>query len=143
MKEVAVVQLPQDEMPTQWFNILPTLAATIGKLPEPIDPPEGESRLKKLPDYLVGECLKQEMSDQPLIDIPDGIQELYQEVGRPRPLFRALNLERKLKTPARIYWKAESFSPTGSHKTNTAIAQAYYAAKEGYTRLVTETGAGQ
>lgn len=143
MKEVEVVQLPQDEMPTQWFNILPTLAATIGKLPEPKDPDEGESRLKKLPEYLVGECLNQEFSEKTWVDIPEGIQNLYQHVDRPRPLFRARHLEEKLKTPARIYWKAESFSPTGSHKTNTALAQAYYAAKEGYTRLVTETGAGQ
>ncbi|MEM2916988.1 MAG: TrpB-like pyridoxal phosphate-dependent enzyme, partial [Candidatus Bathyarchaeia archaeon] len=78
------------------------------------------------------------------INIPEEVRELYIQVGRPRPLYRALRLERKLGLKkVRLYYKREDLSPTGSHKTNTALAQAYYAAKEGKTTLVTETGAGQ
>ncbi|KPL02920.1 MAG: hypothetical protein AMJ73_08030 [candidate division Zixibacteria bacterium SM1_73] len=134
------VNLDVKEMPTQWYNILPDLPEP---LPPPQDPQEGESRIKKLPEILIGECLKQEFSNERWIDIPEELQEIYHQAGRPRPLFRALNLEKKLDTPARLYYKAEFYSPTGSHKVNTALAQAYYAKKEGYKRLTTETGAGQ
>jgi tryptophan synthase beta chain len=92
---------------------------------------------------LVGECLKQEMSQERWVDIPEGVLQLYEQAGRPRQLFRARRLEEYLKTPARLYYKAEFYSPTGSHKVNTALAQAYYARKEGFERLTTETGAGQ
>ena len=92
---------------------------------------------------MLAECLKQEFSQDRWIDIPEELQEIYWQAGRPRPLFRALSLEKKLDTPARLYFKGEFYSPTGSHKVNTAIAQAYYAKKEGYQRLTTETGAGQ
>ncbi len=92
---------------------------------------------------LLAHCLEQESSDSSWIDIPDGVLELYEQAGRPRPLVRARRLEEKLKTPARLYYKAEFYSPTGSHKVNTALAQAYYALEEGYERLSTETGAGQ
>ena len=112
-------------------------------LPKPKDPEEGESRLALLRKTLLEECLGQEDSTQNWIDIPDELWELYALAGRPRPLFRALNLERALDTPARLYYKAEFQSPTGSHKVNTALAQCYYAKKEGYKRVVTETGAGQ
>jgi tryptophan synthase beta chain len=129
-----------EDMPHRWYNILPDLPEP---LPPPKDPEEGMSRLAILPKMLIGECLKQESSKEPWIDIPDELWELYTQVGRPRPLFRALNLERRLETPARLYYKAEFYSPTGSHKVNTALAQCYYAKKEGYERVTTETGAGQ
>lgn len=93
---------------------------------------------------MLGECLKQESSDSRWIDIPEGIRELYIQAGRPRPLYRAYRLENKLGLrKVRIYYKREDLSPTGSHKVNTALPQAYYAAKEGKNVLVTETGAGQ
>jgi tryptophan synthase beta chain len=93
---------------------------------------------------MIGECLRQESSDSRWIDIPESIRELYVQAGRPRPLYRAYRLERKLGLKkVRLYYKREDLSPTGSHKVNTALAQAYYAAKEGKSVLVTETGAGQ
>ncbi|RLG67740.1 MAG: TrpB-like pyridoxal phosphate-dependent enzyme, partial [Methanobacteriota archaeon] len=132
--------LSVDEIPGRWYNILPDLPE---KLPPPKDPEEGESRLALLKKVLVKECLKQEMSDERWIDIPSGVRDLYARAGRPRPLFRAKALEQRLGTPAKLYYKAEFYSPTGSHKVNTALAQAYYAKKEGFERLTTETGAGQ
>ncbi|MFH1230915.1 MAG: TrpB-like pyridoxal phosphate-dependent enzyme [Planctomycetota bacterium] len=132
--------LPPDDLPQQWYNIIPDLPEP---LPPPMDPEKGESRLANLPKMLLKECLGQEMSMERWIDIPDGVLELFQKASRPRPLFRAYNLEKKLDTPARMYYKAEFFSPTGSHKVNTALAQCYYAKKEGYKRVTTETGAGQ
>jgi len=134
------VILTQDEMPRQWYNILPDLPEP---LPPPKDPETGESRIKALPEFLLGECLKQEFSNERWIDIPEELLDLYFQAGRPRPLFRAVNLEKRLDTPARMYYKGEFYSPTGSHKVNTALAQAYYAKKERYERLTTETGAGQ
>ena len=93
---------------------------------------------------MVHECLKQEMSNDAWIPIPEEIRELYIQAGRPRPLYRARRLERRLGLKkVRLYYKREDLSPTGSHKVNTALAQAYYAAKEGKKTLVTETGAGQ
>jgi tryptophan synthase beta chain len=93
---------------------------------------------------MIKECLGQEMSDQSWISIPEEIRELYIHMGRPRPLYRAKRLEKHLGLKkVRLYYKREDLSPTGSHKTNTAIAQAYYARKEGKTILSTETGAGQ
>ncbi|MHA2171295.1 MAG: TrpB-like pyridoxal phosphate-dependent enzyme [Candidatus Kariarchaeaceae archaeon] len=133
--------LNADELPNKWYNILPDLPEP---LPPPMDPPNAEySRVGDLPNLLIGECLKQEMSDQRWIDIPEGIRDLYLMAGRPRQLFRAKNLEEKLGTPAKLFYKAEFYSPTGSHKVNTALPQAYYAKQEGFERLTTETGAGQ
>lgn len=134
------VNLSVKELPHQWYNIIPDLPEP---LPAPKDPDEGPSRIKNLPNLMVGECLKQEMSQERWIDIPDELMRLYEQAGRPRPLFRAYNLEKKLDTPARIYYKGEFFSPTGSHKVNTALAQCYYAKKQGFKRVTTETGAGQ
>ena len=139
-KKPVIVNLTADELPTQWYNILPDLPEP---LPPPQDPEEGPSRLEQLPNLLIGECLKQEFSPDRWVDIPAGIQELYWKAGRPRPLFRATELEKRLGTPARMYYKAEFYSPTGSHKVNTALAQVWYAQNEGYERLTTETGAGQ
>ena len=112
-------------------------------LPPPRDPEEGQPRLKRLETVLLRHAREQEVSDRRWIPIPDGIQDLYEQAGRPRPLFRALRLEEALGTPARLYYKAEFYSPTGSHKVNTALAQAWYAREEGYERVATETGAGQ
>ena len=138
--DALVVSLPDDERPTRWYNILADLPEP---LPPPKDPEEGPSRIKALPDLLLRECLRQENSTQRWIDIPQEIQDLYRQAGRPRPLIRARRLEQRLGTPARLYYKAEFYSPTGSHKVNTALAQAWYAKEEGYERLTTETGAGQ
>jgi len=99
--------------------------------------------LKALPEMLLTECLRQEASTERWIPIPQEILDLYAQAGRPRPLFRARRLEKALGTPAKMYYKAEFYSPTGSHKVNTALAQAWYAKQEGYERLTTETGAGQ
>jgi tryptophan synthase beta chain len=93
---------------------------------------------------MIKECLGQEMSTQSWITIPEEIRELYIHMGRPRPLYRAKRLEKRLGLKkVKLYYKREDLSPTGSHKTNTAIPQAYYAQKEGKTTLSTETGAGQ
>lgn len=135
----SAINLEPDELPTSWYNIL-------SDLPEPLPPPknpEGKASLELLPKMMIKECLRQERSELKLIKIPDEVLELYLQAGRPRPLLRARRLESKLKTKCRLYYKAEFYSPTGSHKVNTALAQAYYAKKEGYERLTTETGAGQ
>jgi tryptophan synthase beta chain len=93
---------------------------------------------------MIKECLGQEMSSQSWISIPEDIRDLYIHMGRPRPLYRANRLEKSLGLKkVKLFYKREDLSPTGSHKTNTAIAQAYYAMKEGKTTLSTETGAGQ
>jgi len=137
----AQIALPIDDLPKKWYNIIPDMPHGI---PPPKDPADGESRLQALGRRMIGECLKQESSNDRWIDIPDGIRELYIQAGRPRPLYRAYRLEEKLGLKkVRIYYKREDLSPTGSHKVNTALAQAYFAAKAGKQVLVTETGAGQ
>lgn len=138
MKDIQVNLLPE-EIPTKWYNILPDLA----KYLEPLPPPKGDKQLKNLPNVMIHECLNQEFSDKTWIEIPEELLEVYLRVLRPRPLVRLVGLERKLQTPAEIWAKTEDLSPTGSHKVNTAIAQAYYAKKQGIKCLVTETGAGQ
>jgi len=135
------ISLPVDELPKKWFNIIPYLPEP---LPPPKEPETGPSRMEFLGKTMVHECLNQEMSTDPWIPIPEEIRELYIQAGRPRPLYRAKRLEKYLKLKkVRLYYKREDLSPTGSHKVNTALAQAYYAAKEGKSALVTETGAGQ
>ncbi|RLG91512.1 TrpB-like pyridoxal phosphate-dependent enzyme [Candidatus Bathyarchaeota archaeon] len=135
------ISLPPDELPKKWYNIIPDLPEP---LPPPKEPPEGPSRMEFLARTMIKECLRQESSTERWIPIPEEIRELYIQAGRPRPLYRALRLERALGLKkVRLYYKREDLSPTGSHKTNTALAQAYYAAKEGKTTLATETGAGQ
>lgn len=135
-----MVNLKFDEVPNQWYNIIPDLPEP---LPPPMDPEEGSSRIQNLANLMTGECLNQEFSTVNRIDIPGEIMDLYSKAGRPRPLFRATNLEKRLDTPARLYYKSEFFSPTGSHKVNTALAQCWYAKKQGFKRVTTETGAGQ
>jgi tryptophan synthase beta chain len=135
------ISLPTDELPTHWYNILPDLPEP---LPPPKEPETGPSRMGFLASTMISECLRQEMSDERWIPIPEEIRELYIHMGRPRPLYRARRLEKTLGLRrVRLYYKREDLSPTGSHKTNTAVAQAYYALKEGKTTLSTETGAGQ
>lgn len=121
----------------RWYNILPDLA----KYLEPLPKPKGGEKVMQV---LVPECLKQEMSMEPEIGIAEELQSIYYPVvGRPRPLVEAKKLQVALKTTARLFYKAEFYSPTGSHKLNTALAQAFYAKQAGIKRLVTETGAGQ
>jgi len=131
--------LNEKELPKKWYNINPDLPVP---LPEPKNP-EGKDNISKLPQMFSSGVLEQEMSIERWIKIPKEVREIYKRIGRPTPLFRAKGLEEMLDTPARIYYKREDYSPTGSHKTNTAIAQAYYAKKDGAERLTTETGAGQ
>ncbi|MBC7318822.1 TrpB-like pyridoxal phosphate-dependent enzyme [Candidatus Bipolaricaulota bacterium] len=135
-----VFQLPQEELPKRWYNVLADLDQS---LPPPLDPRTQEPvDPKALLALFSRECIAQEVSTDRFIDIPEGVLEVYR-LWRPTPLFRAVNLERRLQTPARIYYKYEGTSPTGSHKPNTAVAQAYYHKVEGTKRLTTETGAGQ
>jgi tryptophan synthase beta chain len=134
------IVLPPGEMPGQWYNIAPDL-------PAPPSPPlHPQTRQPVGPDDLAPlfpmELIKQEVSQERWIDIPEDILKAY-SIWRPTPLHRARRLEQALGTPARIYYKNESVSPAGSHKPNTAIAQAYYNKQEGVKRLTTETGAGQ
>lgn len=134
------IYLTEKELPTRWYNILPDLPTP---LQPPLSPqtkePVGPSDLGVIfPESLI----MQEMSQENYIDIPEEIQELYRSY-RPSPLYRAHRLEKVLDTPARIYYKYEGVTPSGSHKLNTAIPQAYYNKKSGIKRLTTETGAGQ
>jgi len=132
--------LPEKEMPRQWYNIL-------ADLPKPMPPvlhpgtkkPIGPADLAPL---FPMELIKQEVSTERFIDIPDEVLDIYR-LWRPSPLYRATRLEKVLDTPAKIYYKYEGVSPAGSHKPNTAIAQAYYNKQEGVKRITTETGAGQ
>jgi len=132
--------LSPEKIPSAWFNVAP-------HLPRPLDPPlhpgtrepVGPADLAPLfPTALI----EQEVSTEPWIDVPGEVLDILR-LWRPTPLVRAVRLERALGTPARIYFKDESVSPAGSHKPNTAVAQAYYNAKAGVKRLATETGAGQ
>ena len=140
MKEQYKYLLTESEMPTQWYNIIPDLP---NPLPPPLNPqtmePIGPEDLAPL--FPMG-LIMQEVSQDSFIDIPDPILDLY-KLYRPSPLFRAVRLEKALGTKSRIYYKYEGGSPSGSHKPNTAIPQAYYNAQEGIKKMVTETGAGQ
>ena len=130
--------LSEKEMPTVWYNIQ-------ADLPEPLPPllHPATTEPTRLPPPLFAEALNdQEFSTERYIDIPGEVLDVYR-LWRPTPLIRARRLEKALGTPARIYYKYEGVSPPGSHKPNTAVAQAYYNKAEGVKRLVTETGAGQ
>ncbi len=133
-------ELPESEMPTAWYNIAPDLPVA----PEPpLNPGTGEPLgPEDLAPIFPPSLIEQEMSTERYIDIPGEILDVYR-LWRPSPLIRARRLERLLDTPARIYYKNEGTSPAGSHKPNTAVAQAYYNKKDGTRRLTTETGAGQ
>ncbi|MEM2351848.1 MAG: TrpB-like pyridoxal phosphate-dependent enzyme [Thermoproteota archaeon] len=130
------------DIPNFWYNIIPDLPRP---LPPPRDPEEDESfsRVGLLPKIFPAALLDQEFTAERYFQIPSEILEAYRRIGRPTPLLRAVNLESFLDTPARIYFKREDLSPTGSHKVNTALAQAYYAKRENVRALTTETSAGQ
>ena len=134
------ILLSEKEMPDRWYNIQPDL-------PRPLKPPINPATGKPIgPEDLLPifpmSLIEQEVSQERYIEIPDEIMEVY-KIWRPTPLRRARRLEKALKTPARIYFKDESVSPPGSHKPNTAVAQAYYNKKAGVKKITTETGAGQ
>jgi tryptophan synthase beta chain len=135
------VFLPQDEIPTHWYNIQADLPE---RLAPPLDPktlqPVNPAMLERI---FAKELIRQEVSNERCVKIPDEVLDAYLRIPRPTPLVRATRLERFLKTPAQIYYKCEFVSPTGSHKSNTAIAQAYYNKTQGTERIVSETGAGQ
>jgi tryptophan synthase beta chain len=131
--------LDEEEIPKQWYCILPDLPKPLPPLIEPeTKAPGGGVAPKIFPKQI----LAQEFSKDRWIDIPEEVREIY-KLWRPTPMFRAVKLEKALKTPAKIYYKYEGVSPPGSHKPNTAVAQAYYNMKEGIQRMATETGAGQ
>ncbi|MDP2920009.1 MAG: TrpB-like pyridoxal phosphate-dependent enzyme [Dehalococcoidia bacterium] len=130
--------LEENEMPTAWYNIQ-------ADLPEPLPPllhPQTKEPTILPPFLFVDELNKQEFSKERYVDIPEEVQAIYRS-WRPTTLFRAYRLEKALDTPAKIYYKFEGTSPAGSHKPNTAVAQAYYNKKAGIKRIATETGAGQ
>ncbi|GAB4325556.1 MAG: TrpB-like pyridoxal phosphate-dependent enzyme [Bacteroidales bacterium] len=134
------VFLSENEMPTRWYNIL-------ADLPNPLQPPLHPATRQPIgPDDLAPlfpmELIRQEVSTERYIEIPEEVQDIY-KIWRPTPLVRAVNFEKALDAPVKIYYKNESVSPAGSHKPNTAVPQAYYNYKEGVKRLTTETGAGQ
>lgn len=132
--------LDENDMPKKWYNINPDLPKP---LPAPLHPGTHEPLTPKdLAPLFPMELIRQEMSMERHIPIPEEVLEIYR-LWRPSPLYRARRLEKALKTKARIYYKWEGVSPAGSHKPNTSIPQAYYNMKEGVTRLTTETGAGQ
>ena len=134
------VLLSEKDMPHAWYNLQADLPQPV---PPPLDPATNQPvSPAKLERVFARALLQQEMSSERWIEIPEEIRKIY-AIWRPSPLVRAENLERALKTPARIYFKDESHSPPGSHKPNTAVPQAYYNKMEGIHRLTTETGAGQ
>jgi len=132
--------LDEEEIPKSWYNIQ-------ADLPEPLPPVLHPATAKPItPDDLAPlfpmELIKQEVSTERWIEIPEEVRDIYR-LWRPTTLFRAHRLEKVLDTPAKIFYKYEGSSPPGSHKPNTAVAQAYYNMKEGVKRITTETGAGQ
>ena len=140
MSETVKYLLDESRLPKFWYNIA-------ADLPKPMDPPLHPGTGQPLgPDDLAPlfpmALIEQEVSTEREIEIPDPVREVYR-LWRPSPLYRARNLEKALDTPAHIYYKYEGVSPSGSHKPNTAVAQAFYNAQEGVKKLSTETGAGQ
>ncbi|RJP60786.1 MAG: TrpB-like pyridoxal phosphate-dependent enzyme [Deltaproteobacteria bacterium] len=134
------ILLSEKELPQKWYNVQ-------ADLPKPLMPPLNPGTGQPIgpedlaPIFPMG-LIEQEVSQERWIEIPNEILDIYR-LWRPTPLHRAKRLEKALGTPARIYYKNESVSPAGSHKPNTAVAQAYYNKKEGVKRIATETGAGQ
>jgi tryptophan synthase beta chain len=143
MEDQVQFNLQPDDLPTAWYNILPDMAAA--GMP-PLPPLHPGTQQPVTPDLLEPlfpmALILQEVSTDPWIDIPGPVLDVYR-LWRPTPLIRARRLERALDTPAHIYFKYEGVSPAGSHKPNTAVAQAYYNKEAGVNKLATETGAGQ
>ncbi len=138
--DVKKIILPESEIPRQWYNIQ-------ADLPTPLDPYySGQTMKPAMPEDMLAifpkVLIEQEFSTDRYVDIPEPVREMYKQF-RPSPLFRATELEKALGTPARIYYKYEGGNATGSHKLNTAIAQAYYNKEAGIRKIATETGAGQ
>jgi tryptophan synthase beta chain len=140
MPETTKFLLSEDAIPTHWVNLLPDLPG------EPLPPLNSQTLAPAGPPDLTPifpmELIAQEVSAEPEIEIPDAVRDVYR-LWRPSPLYRARRLEAALGTPAHIYYKYEGVSPAGSHKPNTAVAQAYANAQAGVEKLTTETGAGQ
>ena len=134
------VHIPEAQIPEAWFNVVPHLLEPVQA---PLHPatrePVGPDDLAPLFPMAV---IAQEVTAEPWVDVPREILDVLR-IWRPTPLVRAHRLEQALGTPARIYYKDESVSPAGSHKPNTAVAQAFYNKQEGVKRLATETGAGE
>lgn len=140
MKRIKKFLLPEDQIPESWYNIQadmpnPTLPPLHPGTKQPLGPAD-------LAPLFPMELIKQEVSQERWIEIPEAVREAY-KIWRPTPLYRAYNFEKLLDTPAKIYYKYEGVSPAGSHKPNTAIPQAYYNKMEGVKKITTETGAGQ
>jgi tryptophan synthase beta chain len=140
MRKIKKIFLSEQEMPTQWYNIQ-------ADMPNPMQPPLHPGTKQPLgPEDLAPlfpmELIKQEVSQERYIDIPEEVQDIY-KIWRPSPLIRAYGFEKALDAPVKIYYKNEGVSPAGSHKPNTAVPQAYYNYKEGVKKMTTETGAGQ
>jgi tryptophan synthase beta chain len=140
VNEQTKILLNESEMPTSWYNIAadipgerPPMLHPVTK--QPLTPPD-------LAPLFPMSLIMQEVSKERFIEIPEEIQDIL-KLWRPSPLYRAHRLEKALDTPAKIYYKYEGVSPAGSHKPNTAVAQAYYNKEEGVRRIATETGAGQ
>jgi len=132
--------LGEAELPTHWYNLAADLPVP---MPPYLHPGTGEPLVgEDMAPLFPAALIEQEMTGERFVPIPEPVREVYR-LWRPSPLYRAHRLERALGTPARIYYKYEGVSPLGSHKPNTAVAQAYYNAAEGVRRLTTETGAGQ
>jgi tryptophan synthase beta chain len=141
MTKTKKIILPENEIPTQWYNVVADMKTK--PLP-PLHPGTKQPlTVADLSPIFATELAEQELNQTDRwIEIPEEVRELYKNY-RPTPLVRAYGLEKALDTPAHIYFKNESVSPVGSHKLNSAIAQAYYCKKEGITNITTETGAGQ
>ncbi len=132
--------LSESQIPTQWYNLRSDMPNKPGRMLLPNGVP---AEVAHISPVFAEELCKQELDDDTrYFDIPEGVQEMY-KVYRPSPLCRAYNLEKALGTPAKIYYKFEGNNTSGSHKLNSALAQAYYAAQQGLTTITTETGAGQ
>ena len=134
------ILLSENEIPDKWYNV-------IADMPNKPLPPLNPGTLEPIgPEALAPlfpmELIKQEVTPEKWVDIPDEVRNIY-SLWRPTPLYRAYELEKALDTPAKIYYKYEGVSPSGSHKPNTAVAQAYYNKQEGIKTITTETGAGQ
>jgi tryptophan synthase beta chain len=140
MEKITKILLSENEMPRQWYNIMADMP---NKPLPPLNPATGKPvGPEDLSVIFPMELIKQEVSTERYIDIPDEVLDLYRTF-RPSPLFRAHNLEKVLGTKSKIYYKYEGGNYSGSHKANTAIPQAYYNKMEGVRRITTETGAGQ
>lgn len=132
------IDLPQEEMPDKWYNIIPDLPE---ELPPPLDT-TGKS-IETLKNVIPAKVLEHEFASDRFVKMPEELKELYFQVGRPTPIIRARRFEKYFDAPVEIYMKMEGYTFSGSHKINSAIAQAFYSKLEGVSLITTETGAGQ